>query len=69
MSEGLKMDDEYTCALCEEIFQKGQTDEEAIEEAKIVFGTYSKEDMVIVCDDCYPIILLEAKIRGIGGIE
>ncbi len=43
----------YTCAICGGIFEKARTDEEALEESRQIFGDIPKEEMEIVCDDCY----------------
>ena len=46
---------EYKCAMCEGVFTKGWTDEEAEKEAVENFGTMMAhdDDQAIVCDDCY----------------
>lgn len=44
---------EYTCAHCKNVYKKGWSDEEAIEEQESIFGKVSKEDLAIVCDDCF----------------
>ncbi|MCJ7776863.1 MAG: hypothetical protein MUP16_00895 [Sedimentisphaerales bacterium] len=45
--------DKYKCAMCGEIFEKGWSDKEALNESIQYFGEISTEDMVIVCDDCF----------------
>src|SRR3990172_345239 len=54
-SEPLKEHDNkgetYECARCGKTFEKGQSDEDAEEELKDVFNT-SKEECVLICDDC-----------------
>lgn len=44
---------EYQCAICKGIFEKGLTDEEAKEQLLEEFGNYDSEDCDLVCDDCY----------------
>ena len=45
---------EYKCAICGGIFEKGWTDEEAIKEMKDNFGKeMTVDDCGLVCDDCY----------------
>jgi rubredoxin len=47
-------DNEYRCAVCGMVYEKGQTDEEAEEELHNTFGAdVEPEDCDIVCDDCY----------------
>ena len=67
-------DNEYKCANCGEINEKGWTDREAEKEAELAFGKPVKEwnDIpVLVCDDCYKLMLpanypdLVDKARGI----
>ena len=46
--------DSYVCAICKQEFEKGWTDEEAIEEKNILFGQDKLlEDCGIICDDCF----------------
>lgn len=42
---------EYKCSTCGGIFEKGQTDEEAIEEA--TQNGFPIDEAELVCDDCY----------------
>jgi len=48
---------EYQCALCNGIFEKGWTDEEALEEYKNNFSDCKHEDYDVVCDNCYKEIM------------
>lgn len=48
-------DNEYKCATCCGIFEKGQTDEEAIEEA--TKNGFPIDESELVCDDCYKDIM------------
>lgn len=43
----------YTCAQCHNTYNKVQTEEAALLEAQTVFGHIDKDDLAIVCDDCY----------------
>lgn len=44
---------EYKCCVCEGVFEKGWTDEEAKKEKDELFGDVPLEDCCLVCDDCY----------------
>jgi len=45
---------EYECAVCHNIYEKGWTDEEAESELKGKFGeNAAPENSELVCDDCY----------------
>ena len=49
-------DNEYQCAMCEGVFEKGWSDEEAEQEAGDNFGKPRSEWLggsAIVCEDCY----------------
>ena len=48
---------EYRCAICGGIFEKGQSEEAAQEEMKHNFPDVDKEDCDMVCDDCYKEIM------------
>lgn len=43
----------YKCAMCQQIFEKGWTDEEAKAELKENFGRENTDDCELVCDDCF----------------
>jgi rubredoxin len=43
----------YTCALCGGVFEKGQSDEEALAESRAYFGDVPPEELAVVCDDCW----------------
>jgi hypothetical protein len=43
----------FTCARCKGTFESEWSDEEAVEEAEALFGTFDKQDAAKVCDDCY----------------
>ena len=48
---------EYKCAACEGIFYAEWTEEEAVAEAKDIFGVAVMDDAEQVCDDCYKKIM------------
>jgi hypothetical protein len=50
----------YVCAVCKGVFEKGWTDEEAIEEFGRNFDPVLTE-LEIVCDDCYQACLPDAQ--------
>jgi hypothetical protein len=54
------MSDKYKCAVCDGIFTKGWTDEEAAAELGQKFPGVSTDNCDLVCDDCY-------KKMGFGG--
>ena len=43
----------YRCASCREEFEKGRSDEEAMQESVALFGELPPEQLAIVCDDCF----------------
>ncbi len=45
----------FICAQCDELYNKGWSDEEAKAEATVRFSGVS--DLVLVCDDCYKEIM------------
>lgn len=65
-------ENEYKCAMCKGVFNKGWTDEEAKEESKGYFGEWADQDLEVVCDDCfnkihptkYPDLAEETKIKS-----
>jgi len=44
---------EYKCAMCDNIYEKTWTDEEAMNECNETFGEIDVKDCVIICDDCF----------------
>ena len=55
-------ENQYTCSLCKETFEKGWTDSEAIAEYVATFTEEEREDVTeVVCDDCYKKIMEWAK--------
>lgn len=47
---------EYKCAYCGEIYEKGWSDEESKKEAEEIFGKHPDEwndGQVVICDDCF----------------
>jgi len=47
---------EYKCAACGGIFEKGWSDEEAAAEADALFSKEELKNAELVCDDCYNMI-------------
>lgn len=44
----------YTCAACKQIFFSDRDDEEALQEARQVFGKeIDREPLEVVCDVCW----------------
>lgn len=52
-------ENEYKCYSCKEIFEKGWSDDDAIKECAENFGEgfHESDDAVIVCDNCYKILV------------
>ena len=54
-------DNEYKCYVCNGIFEKEWSDEEAIKECEDNFGkeitNVKDDDLAIICDDCYQKIM------------
>ena len=44
---------QYECAACGGIFDKGRPDEEAVREYVELFPTHVDEPREVVCDDCF----------------
>ena len=47
------MNETFTCALCNQTFEKEWSDEEAIAEAEADFGYFNQAVFDVICDDCY----------------
>lgn len=53
-------ENEFQCAHCGGIFEKGWSEEESQKEAELAFGKPVKEwkdKPVLVCDECYQLML------------
>ena len=46
-------ENEYQCAMCKGVFEKGQTDEEADIEFQENFPEDSDEEEELICDHCF----------------
>ena len=46
-------DNEYRCAVCQQVYDKGVSDEEAKAEAEQLWTEEELEDTELVCDDCF----------------
>lgn len=55
--QGEKMEREYTCDSCHEVFEEGWTDEEASAEFCKSFPEHDIRDAAVVCDDCYKMLM------------
>jgi hypothetical protein len=45
---------EFTCAFCHGVFEKGRSDEDAVTERESHFGPVSLEECdFVVCEDCW----------------
>ena len=47
------MTNTFQCAMCKGVFEKGQSEEEALAELKQHFGDIPPEECGMVCDDCW----------------
>lgn len=45
-------DNTYTCSVCENTYEKGWSDEEAMKEKNTLWGDAPLEEFSIVCEDC-----------------
>lgn len=54
---------EYKCAICGGVFEKGWDDEEALAELNDNFPNVEIEDCDVVCDDCYKKMTQELPIE------
>jgi hypothetical protein len=45
--------EKFTCAVCEETFDQGWSEEEAKAELAETFPGFVPADCALVCDDCY----------------
>ena len=51
--------DQFRCGECGQVFVKGWTDEECLEEMKETFGNIPEEQRAYVCDECYKKLMKE----------
>lgn len=54
---------EFICGKCGETFEKGQIDEEALEEMHRIFGDVPPEDQITVCDDCWRLVMFAGRLE------
>lgn len=47
------MPNEFTCSVCGNTYEKGRSDEEAVEELSTHFPGFEVEDCDVVCDNCF----------------
>lgn len=57
------MTETFTCAHCGWTGEKGWSDEEAEAEAAQNFGDLEPDDRVLICDDCYRVMVKLADWR------
>jgi len=53
MPDKLIADNEYQCTMCDGVFEKGRSDDEAMKESKEKWGAVPEDDLGVVCDSCY----------------
>jgi hypothetical protein len=52
------MSDNFTCENCKKTFEKKWSDDEAQKEAeKNGWGNLPKDEIAVVCDDCYNLLI------------
>lgn len=57
----------YQCALCGGTFEKGRSDEDAVAEAKKLFGVDNANtdpSMLVICDPCFQTEMSTIKMAG-----
>ena len=54
---------EFRCAMCGGVFEKGNSDEEALEELNGNFPNIDIDDCELVCEDCYNKMIEEYPIK------
>lgn len=52
----------FICALCKQTCESSRSDEEALEESKVIFGDIPKEEQEVICEDCYKWLMSMLKI-------
>lgn len=50
------MAEEYKCARCGGVWQKGWTDEESLAECRQYFGNLRADETAVVCEDCFQLM-------------
>lgn len=56
---------EYQCALCKNVYQKGWSEEETLKEMREIWGNIPKEERAVICDDCFNIRTLD-EVKKMG---
>ncbi len=49
-------ENEYQCAMCNNVYEKGWTDEELLAEAEEIFGKHPdnwNDEQSVICDTCF----------------
>jgi hypothetical protein len=60
-------DNLYRCANCNGIFEKTTSDEEALAEARELFGDLPQSQLSVVCDDCFKAFMEWVETNGQTG--
>ena len=50
---------QYTCPSCNRTFDKVDTDDDVKEEAQLMWGDVSPDQLVTVCDDCFKAVMAQ----------
>ena len=46
-------ENEYRCASCRNIYEKGWSDKEARKEMQEIWGEVPEQQRAVICDDCF----------------
>lgn len=46
-------DNEYQCAACGGVYEKGWSDQESRKESLEIWGEIPESEQVVICDDCF----------------
>ncbi len=58
-------ENEYKCAVCGNVYEKGVTDEEAMVESTNIWGEIPESERKVICDDCFNRCTLE-EVKQMG---
>ena len=53
------MEESYVCPACRRTFDKIETDDEVMEEARVMWGNVDPEQLVTVCDECFKAVMVK----------
>ena len=50
-------EDQYICAQCHKVFDKARSDDDALADARAMFGEIPPQEQATICDDCHRILM------------